>query len=124
MILKANLGPVCLNIACGSYRKPFVMIAHCMKARLEENSETWLLGMFQYLTQPVAYVQQIIVKATVSPWETKDMRVTDALRGPLSKAFEILDVINTFKFTDGWGLTDLFWPFFVLFLFILVYICT
>lgn len=49
---------------------------------------------------PAGYVQQIIVKGTVSPWDNKEMVPSDAFRGPLSKVFNILNDINNFKYSD------------------------
>ncbi|XP_064598999.1 LOW QUALITY PROTEIN: sterol regulatory element-binding protein cleavage-activating protein-like [Liolophura sinensis] len=86
--------PVEVNTPIAEYSVPVVQ-AQTERGKDDIVKQRW------YLTHPVAYIQQIIVKATVSPWESEDMQVTDALRGPLSKAFAILEAINTFKFTDG-----------------------
>lgn len=48
---------------------------------------------------PIGFVQQIIFKGTVSPWKPDQMVATDAFRAPLSKVFEIIDELNSFKFT-------------------------
>lgn len=38
------------------------------------------------------------MKAVVSPWSTEEKLIPpDALRAPLSKVFEILDIVNAFK---------------------------
>lgn len=54
----------------------------------------------QYLGVPVGYIQQIIVKATVSPWKQEYMVPDDAFRSPLLKVFEILEELEKFKFKD------------------------
>uniref|UniRef100_A0A8C4QPI0 SREBF chaperone n=1 Tax=Eptatretus burgeri TaxID=7764 RepID=A0A8C4QPI0_EPTBU len=46
-----------------------------------------------YVGSPVAYVQQVIVKAMVSPWEP-GLIPADAFRAPLSKVFEVVDEIR------------------------------
>lgn len=55
----------------------------------------------QYLGVPVGYIQQIIVKATVSPWKQEYMVPDDAFRSPLLKVFEILEELEKFKLKDG-----------------------
>ena len=56
---------------------------------------------FQYMGVPVGYIQQIIVKATVSPWKQEYMVPDDAFRSPLLRVFEILEELEKFKFKDG-----------------------
>ena len=48
----------------------------------------------------MAYIQQIVVKAVVSPWEHQRLIPTDAFRGPLSSAFDILDHINNYNIKE------------------------
>ncbi|XP_041365861.1 sterol regulatory element-binding protein cleavage-activating protein-like isoform X2 [Gigantopelta aegis] len=55
----------------------------------------WLVG------ESVGFVQQIVVKATVSPWKPEILIPTDAFRGPLGKVYEILEHIENFKYSDG-----------------------
>ncbi|KAL5006353.1 hypothetical protein ScPMuIL_015159 [Solemya velum] len=50
-----------------------------------------------YQGPSVGYVQQIVIKSVVSPWTTKHLVPIDAFRGPLSKAFKVLDALNNFK---------------------------
>ena len=38
---------------------------------------------------PIAYVQQVIVKAMVHPYKKDEMIKTDAFRGPLASAFKL-----------------------------------
>lgn len=48
---------------------------------------------------PIGFVQQIVFKGTVSPWNPDQMIAMDAFRAPLAKVFEIMDELNSFKFT-------------------------
>ncbi|XP_062599956.1 sterol regulatory element-binding protein cleavage-activating protein-like [Saccostrea cucullata] len=54
-----------------------------------------------YLGVPVGYIQQIVVKATVSPWKQEYMIPEDAFRTPLLRVFEILEELEKFKFKEG-----------------------
>ncbi|XP_064647832.1 sterol regulatory element-binding protein cleavage-activating protein-like [Lineus longissimus] len=54
-----------------------------------------------YSGPSLGYVQQIVVKATVSPWQPNNLIPSDAFRGPLSKIFDILDLIDEFQYHDG-----------------------
>ena len=50
------------------------------------------------LGQPVAYVQQIIVKSMVQPYKKDELIKTDAFRGPLASAFKLhLEDIALFR---------------------------
>lgn len=42
---------------------------------------------------PYIYVQQILLKSVVLPWE-KNLLLTDAFRGPLFEVFKLLEIIN------------------------------
>ena len=57
--------------------------------------------LFQLVGEPVGFVQQIVVKATVSPWKPEILIPTDAFRGPLGKVYEILEHIEHFRYSDG-----------------------
>ncbi|ELU06614.1 hypothetical protein CAPTEDRAFT_96666 [Capitella teleta] len=52
---------------------------------------------FCLICSPVAYVQQIVVKSVVSPWEHEKLIPSDAFRGPLLSVFDVLDHINNFN---------------------------
>lgn len=43
---------------------------------------------------PFIYVQQIILRSMVLPWEKKNLYLTDAFRGPLFEVFKLLEIIN------------------------------
>lgn len=48
---------------------------------------------------PVAYVQQILVKSSVSPWH-KDLLAVDVFRSPLSRAFQLVEEIRNHVLSD------------------------
>ncbi|KAK3733745.1 hypothetical protein RRG08_026859 [Elysia crispata] len=55
-----------------------------------------------FIREPVAYVQQILLKTSISPWRYQHMMPSDAFRAPLASAFDILNQLDTFKTTiDG-----------------------
>jgi hypothetical protein len=43
---------------------------------------------------PFVYVQQIILRSVVLPWNNKDLALTDAFRGPLFEVFKLLEIIS------------------------------
>ncbi|XP_012945124.1 sterol regulatory element-binding protein cleavage-activating protein [Aplysia californica] len=55
----------------------------------------WFVG------EPVAYIQQIVVKAAVSPWPEREMVVSDAFRAPLATVFSIEEELNNLKVGKG-----------------------
>ncbi len=59
-------------------------------------SKVMLTVAFQYVGAPSAYIQQIIVKSVVSPWDSRQLIQSDAFRAPLSKAFDIVQKIHEF----------------------------
>ncbi|KAM4028430.1 sterol regulatory element-binding protein cleavage-activating protein isoform 2-T2 [Anomaloglossus baeobatrachus] len=46
-----------------------------------------------YLGRPVAYIQQVLVKAVVSPWD-KNFLAVDVFRSPLSRVFGLVEEIR------------------------------
>ena len=49
-------------------------------------------------TKPLAYVQQVVMKAMVHPYHKDQLVMTDAFRGPLASAFKLhLDHLAAFK---------------------------
>ncbi|GFN75373.1 sterol regulatory element-binding protein cleavage-activating protein [Plakobranchus ocellatus] len=55
-----------------------------------------------FVKEPVAYVQQVVVKTAVSPWRSHHMMPADAFRAPLASVFSVLNELDTFKTTiDG-----------------------
>ncbi len=58
----------------------------------------WCFCYVQYLGPPVAYIQQIVIKSVVSPWQRKRLLPTDAIRAPLASCFDIVTTINDFHF--------------------------
>ncbi|XP_066301686.1 sterol regulatory element-binding protein cleavage-activating protein-like isoform X2 [Branchiostoma lanceolatum] len=61
-----------------------------MEGHLDSGLPKWLAG------KPVAFIQQFVVMATVSPWESR-LIPTDAFRAPLSKVFSIVDDVNNLQ---------------------------
>lgn len=55
----------------------------------------------QFKGESLGYVQQIVVKAAVSPWKQDAMIPSDAYRSPLSKVFQLTDKLNHFQYNDG-----------------------
>ena len=50
---------------------------------------------------PVAYVQQLVVRAAVSPWQHQDMIPSDAYRSPLASVFDIIHTLEGMKVGVG-----------------------
>lgn len=48
---------------------------------------------------PVAYIQQIFVKTSVTPWH-KDLLAVDVFRSPLSRAFQLVEEIRNHVLRD------------------------
>ena len=55
----------------------------------------------QYAGPAVGYIQQIVVKAAVSPWQTDDHEPIDAFTAPLNKVFDIIGELNKFRYVNG-----------------------
>lgn len=53
----------------------------------------------QYQGPPVAYIQQVLVKAAVSPWDSSLVPV-DVFRSPLGRAFSLLEEIRNHVYSD------------------------
>ncbi|NXJ24283.1 SCAP protein, partial [Dicrurus megarhynchus] len=60
----------------------------------------------QYIGAPVAYIQQIFVKATVSPWQ-KNFLAVDVFRSPLSRVFQLVEEIRNHALRDSSGVRSL-----------------
>lgn len=56
----------------------------------------------QYRGPPVAYIQQVLVKAAVSPWDSTLVPV-DVFRSPLGRVFSLLEEIRNHVHNDGYG---------------------
>ncbi|CAG5116411.1 unnamed protein product, partial [Candidula unifasciata] len=59
----------------------------------DQKRPRWFVG------EPVAYVQQIVLKSAVSPWHPQHMVVSDAFRAPLLSVFKIIQELDSFKMT-------------------------
>jgi len=49
------------------------------------------------------YVQQILVKATIAPWDRRGLRPSDAFRTPLHKMFSLLNELNYYQVDNEAG---------------------
>lgn len=63
------------------------------------------LSPSQYAGAPVAFIQQVLVKATVSPWP-KNFLAVDVFRSPLSRVFQLVDEIRNHVLRDGYVKSD------------------
>ncbi|XP_053785380.1 sterol regulatory element-binding protein cleavage-activating protein isoform X1 [Desmodus rotundus] len=59
-----------------------------------------------YVGAPVAYVQQIFVKSSVSPWH-RNLLAVDVFRSPLSRAFQLVEEIRNHVLRDSSGTRSL-----------------
>ncbi|XP_047628815.1 sterol regulatory element-binding protein cleavage-activating protein isoform X4 [Phacochoerus africanus] len=59
-----------------------------------------------YVGAPVAYIQQIFVKSSVSPWH-KNLLAVDVFRSPLSRAFQLVEEIRNHVLRDSSGTRSL-----------------
>ncbi|XP_062255584.1 sterol regulatory element-binding protein cleavage-activating protein isoform X1 [Platichthys flesus] len=59
-----------------------------------------------YRGPPVAYIQQVLVKAAVSPWDSSLVPV-DMFRSPLGRVFTLLEEIRNHVHTDSSGVRSL-----------------
>ncbi|XP_030637767.1 sterol regulatory element-binding protein cleavage-activating protein isoform X1 [Chanos chanos] len=81
-------GPVEFTTSVRDYSIP----SHEPQGDLGERPE-WYRG------PPVAYIQQVLVKAAVSPWDNTLVPV-DAFRSPLGRVFNLLEEIRNHVYTD------------------------
>ncbi|XP_024114205.1 sterol regulatory element-binding protein cleavage-activating protein isoform X1 [Oryzias melastigma] len=59
-----------------------------------------------YRGPPVAYIQQVLVKAAVSPWDSSLVPV-DVFRSPLGQVFSLLEEIRNHVYSDSSGVRSL-----------------
>ncbi|KAL2084672.1 hypothetical protein ACEWY4_020190 [Coilia grayii] len=59
-----------------------------------------------YRGPPVAYIQQVLVKAAVSPWDNTLVPV-DVFRSPLGRVFNLLEEIRNHVYSDSSGVRGL-----------------
>ncbi|NXL99467.1 SCAP protein, partial [Tyrannus savana] len=59
-----------------------------------------------YVGAPVAYIQQILVKATVSPWQ-KNFLAVDVFRSPLARVFQLVEEVRNHALRDSSGVRSL-----------------
>ncbi|XP_016313776.1 sterol regulatory element-binding protein cleavage-activating protein-like [Sinocyclocheilus anshuiensis] len=81
-------GPVEFTTGVRDYSVP----SHESQGNLSERPD-WYRG------PPVAYIQQVLVKAAVSPWDNSLVPV-DVFRSPLGRVFSLLEEIRNHIYTD------------------------
>uniref|UniRef100_A0A8C1DDD5 Sterol regulatory element-binding protein cleavage-activating protein n=1 Tax=Cyprinus carpio carpio TaxID=630221 RepID=A0A8C1DDD5_CYPCA len=81
-------GPVEFTTGVRDYSVP----SHESQGDLSERPD-WYRG------PPVAYIQQVLVKAAVSPWDNSLVPV-DVFRSPLGRVFSLLEEIRNHVYTD------------------------
>ncbi|XP_062978298.1 sterol regulatory element-binding protein cleavage-activating protein [Elgaria multicarinata webbii] len=85
-------GPVEYTTPAKDYSQPPAYPAH-QQGEPSERPD-WYTGA------PVAYIQQVLVKATVSPWP-KTFLAVDVFRSPLSRVFELVEELRNHALRDG-----------------------
>ncbi|XP_069715240.1 sterol regulatory element-binding protein cleavage-activating protein [Phaenicophaeus curvirostris] len=91
-------GPVEYSTPVKDYSPPSPDVA-LQQGDLGERPD-WYVGV------PVAYIQQILVKATVSPWQ-KNFLAVDVFRSPLSRVFQLVEEIRNHALRDSSGVRSL-----------------
>jgi hypothetical protein len=56
----------------------------------------------QYFGPPVAYVQQIVVKAAIVPWQIEKLIPSDAYRATLSTVFDLIEHVDNYQQRNGY----------------------
>lgn len=55
----------------------------------------------QYFGAPVTYVQQIVVKSMVTPWDSTQLIPSDAFRAALETVFDVVQHVDNIQVQDG-----------------------
>ncbi|XP_064456623.1 sterol regulatory element-binding protein cleavage-activating protein-like isoform X2 [Ornithodoros turicata] len=84
----------------GSSSQQFATPISLYSAELDADSQK--IGPRWFQGPPVAYVQQVVVRSAVSPWQS-DMILMDAFRSPIAESFRIMELIGNHKLTDSSG---------------------
>ncbi|XP_031432256.1 sterol regulatory element-binding protein cleavage-activating protein [Clupea harengus] len=79
--------------------RDYIVPSHEPQGDLGERPE-WYRG------PPVAYIQQVLVKAAISPWDTTLVPV-DVFRSPLGRVFTLLEEIRNHVYSDSSGVRSL-----------------
>lgn len=97
-----------VGLLCSSYPTAvlifaFVVIVGCclplvnVPLPLTSPQQEWIRTVnITNAAEPYCYVQQVILKVAVLPWEA-DLTVGDAFRAPLYEAFKVLDVVRNYQ---------------------------
>ncbi|CAB1451994.1 unnamed protein product [Pleuronectes platessa] len=93
------------GLLCASYPVPIILftsasILTCCYPETSGERPDWYRG------PPVAYIQQVLVKAAVSPWDSSLVPV-DMFRSPLGRVFTLLEEIRNHVHTDSSGVRSL-----------------
>lgn len=80
------------------FETPFTTTA--TKANQDNIEETQSRTPRWFQSLPVGFVQQIVIKSSVTPWEP-DLLVTDAFRAPLGEVFRVVESIANHQFYDS-----------------------
>ncbi|XP_068952024.1 sterol regulatory element-binding protein cleavage-activating protein isoform X2 [Petaurus breviceps papuanus] len=91
-------GPVEYSTPVKDYSPPPSDPNHEQRDRSEQPD--WYVGA------PVAYIQQIFVKSTISPWH-KNLVAVDVFRSPLSRVFQLVEEIRNHVLRDSSGTKSL-----------------
>lgn len=82
----------------GSSSQQFATPISLYSAELDADAQK--IGPRWFQGPPVAYVQQVVVKAAVSPWQP-DMILMDAFRSPLAESFRIMEIVGNHQVVDS-----------------------
>lgn len=61
---------------------------------------------------PFCYIQQVVLKVTVLPWEA-DLTLGDGFRAPLYESFKLLDIVRNYEDKSRWVYTQKIILFFI-----------
>lgn len=84
----------------GSSSQQFSTPISVYSAELDADSQT--IGPRWFQGPPVAYVQQVVIKAAVSPWQP-DLLLMDAFRSPLAESFRVMEIVGNHQSVDSNG---------------------
>ncbi|MGH0158362.1 UNVERIFIED_CONTAM: hypothetical protein FKN15_059705 [Acipenser sinensis] len=96
------------GLLCASYPVPIILFtAICILACWRQFVNVFsLVVCLQYMGPPVAYIQQVLVKAVVSPWDQSLLPV-DIFRSPLAQVFQLVEEIRNHVHRDSYPLLKL-----------------
>uniref|UniRef100_A0A8C4LJN9 Sterol regulatory element-binding protein cleavage-activating protein n=1 Tax=Equus asinus asinus TaxID=83772 RepID=A0A8C4LJN9_EQUAS len=92
------------GLLCASYPIPIILFTGLCILGCWYVSDA--LPIVDYVGAPVAYIQQIFVKSSVSPWH-KNLLAVDVFRSPLSRAFQLVEEIRNHVLRESSGTRSL-----------------